>query len=985
MALTKSIYPAVLSTGLDTGTEPKLVSKGLLRLENARITRKGAISKRPGTVVLPDALPYDGYMTTYKESPVIFNQTMKVFDVTDGYFDTADKVPVFDVELNKIQTIGDSIVFNQTVSEYGKIRVVMWVGTDKLGALSYYIRTFDIVTGLSLDGPHIFGAVATISLLQTIATDTNILYFYVGNDFKIRIGSVDVNTGIVGAPGVLNNALPIVSISAIFEKIDTCLINTLAGDYIGISYICGVGAYNGYACFVTTQPNGIYDGYDVVNIDGYVANCFSWGREAGLVYYDGAGGQNIKMKCYNEHAVASTNEIVVYNWADTNEYPSSMSGVAIDNTNATIYTNITNDNFSYPSWTGYTRIATITKAGAVIALGSETYFLEGMACVAKPFADTDGYSYVVIHPVVGTNDLPQSTNFVARNDRLIVGKFMETEAFASVPSAIISAGTNRWRTSLVSQYYNETMGITIADMTTFVERKYRRGLETLEHLTLSGSIPMVWDGQKLVEQGFNLYPHRIVATRVAGATSIEVGTYGYCLTYEWYDALGNREESAPSLVFSLDCHTGDTVTVKCPTYTITEKGSTDVNAVLYRTDAYGSAYYRAYSQYNPQFSSEITFTDTLSNTSLLARDGLYTDGGVLENVSPPPSRISCVHQNRLFYVHRNYESQQIFYSKEFVKNYGLIHSDALMITCPFDGGAITAIHSFQDRLVIFKKDRIYTTYGEGLDELGTGKGYAIPSLLYLSLGCDNQKSVVEVPAGLIFQASDSRLYLLNRSFSVTPLDAPDYWTKNQEIVGSYVEPNNNEAVWMTDGYAIVYNWDFDMWATWSNREAVDCCVANEIPYWTTRSHNIKHSGGYLDDDYGPSTIVETGWFSFNQLEGFQRVKRILVLGTQASTHTLRVKIAYDFDPYWVDNFTYDAYNSLPVYGYEEYFGANLDPATIDKAYMVEVSGSRQKCTSIRLHISDEKTKGKGFELSAIAFEVGSKTGVMKLGTDRTKP
>jgi hypothetical protein len=995
MALTKSIIPVAIAEGLDTGTEPKLVSKGLLRLEDARISRKGAVSKRPGIDKIDDAT-FDGYMATYENKPVVYQKGLYLYNDTDGTWDSAGQLPELDIDVEKIQALGESVVLQQESAEREKTRAVIWVGSDTSGTLTYFINSYNTDTGLLVDTATI-GGVATLSMVHVIATHTDILYFFVNNAskqiYRGVVTSTGASAGTINAATVPDPSIPTVKPTPVSYNFGACVVHQGTTDsWVMLAYVSDEGVHNNHAIVLSLDNAGTLDSYGSEAMGtGQLANCFEFDDTnafGAMVYYDSAV-QDIAMRVYASNCVANMNELVLRNWADANVYPLWMVGIQTGTDAASIYINTNDSNFSYPEWTAYLRKAEMTRSGAVPNLESEGEFIEGFTAICKPFDRADGYHYLAIHPYVATEDIPHHTNFVIRDDELIVGTFMETSAFSGTAPNVTKIGENHWRCTFTHYFADDTMGIALVDFNFDLPQQDRMARETRQHLTFDGMAPFQWDGQKSTEQGFHMYPHRIDTSNAAGASNLSDGTYGYCATYEWYDAKGNKHQSAPSLVDSLYVNATNTVTIKVPTLTITQKGSTDVQVILWRTDAYGSVYYRADSQYNPQYAASVTFTDTLADSSLIARDSIYTTGGILENVAPPPSRVSCTHQNRLFYVHRHNENIEIRYSKEFQAREGINHSDALTIYTPHEGGRITALRSFLDRLIIFKEDRIYSTYGTGLTDLGTGNGYADPTLLYPSLGCPNQKTIVGVPLGLIFQATDSRFYLLDRSFQVKPVgQGIEYWSKSQTISSSYEEPDNNEAVWLCEtGFAMVYNWEYNIWGTWSNHNAHDCTVADSVVYWLEPSGNFvyKHASDYLDLRGGsPGTKIETGWFSFNQLEGFARIKRVLILGTMISAHNLRVKIAYDFDPYWEDSSIYEADTYLSSFGHSLYFDDLEDDAWSDQAYILEVSTSRQKCTSIRLHISDENAAGGSFELTAIAFEVAGKKGPIRLGSDRIK-
>jgi hypothetical protein len=133
--------------------------------------------------------------------------------------------------------------------------------------------------------------------------------------------------------------------------------------------------------------------------------------------------------------------------------------------------------------------------------------------------------------------------------------------------------------------------------------------------------------------------------------------------------------------------------------------------------------------------------------------------------------------------------------------------------------------------------------------------------------------------------------------------------------------------------------------------------------------------------------IVTSWFSLAQFEGFQRIYKAMIIGNYVSPHKLTMSVAYDFNPYSAGSVTFNAetllgaetYGQISPYGSEPSYGGPFP------LYQFRYQVPRQKCESIQLTFQDLSagSVGEGYQLSGLAFEVGIKQGLDKLGSTRT--
>ena len=264
-----------------------------------------------------------------------------------------------------------------------------------------------------------------------------------------------------------------------------------------------------------------------------------------------------------------------------------------------------------------------------------------------------------------------------------------------------------------------------------------------------------------------------------------------------------------------------------------------------------------------------------------------------------------------------------------------------------------------DKLIIFKESEIYFVSGDGPNDLGTGGGFTEPQMLSNDLGCSNKKSIILTPNGLMFK-SNKGFYLLDRALQLHYIGADVEKYNNLEITSSVsVDDKNQIRFTHKEGNALVYDYYFNQWSTFTNYDAEDA-VNWQNKYTLIKGNGkicVEKSNTYTDDGVGYSLKITTGWMSFATVQGLQFIYKIMLLGDFKSAHDLLVKVAYDY----VESFHND------------------DKKTFQgKApYQYDVRLRKRKCEAIKLSIEDTSIIGESYNLSNISIEVGQKRGTYK--------
>jgi hypothetical protein len=507
-----------------------------------------------------------------------------------------------------------------------------------------------------------------------------------------------------------------------------------------------------------------------------------------------------------------------------------------------------------------------------------------------------------------------------------------------------------------------------------------------DYLHIPCANPQLYDGRRVFEDGFVHYPV-MYATASTYAGLLFDGEYGWCAVYEYYDSLGNRHQSAPTPVRSVTPGS----LKSCDLY-IQSLGlgamAENCQIAIYRTTSDGSVYYRVATVANDPDAGWVHYHDSAADLIISTNEILYTQGE-LENIQPDSHGISCQHQNRVAYVSYHHPDDRVLYSKYQVAGEGSRFNDGLLIRVPPEGGDITALSSFMDRLVIFKEDSIYLSHGSGFTDGGGGSNYSTPIMTSSAIGCIDPKTICRIPQGICF-LSNRGIYLLDKGLSIQPIgEAIRNWTDDYPPIDCAVIPSQSIAVWCTSsGNAYVYDYLHGLWCLWTNHACSSIVEVDGVLFRKDASTTIYKSSTslYTDNGSAVSLKIRTGWFSFGSIGGYSRVYKIIPIGQNITSHTLRVKTAYDMTPYFVDNQTFDAKDFSNAFTSDENYGDGLASGYDQKAYMLEVGTSRQKCTSVMVEFSDESSAGEtvtqGFSLSAIAFEIGIKQGAKRIGSAR---
>lgn len=529
-------------------------------------------------------------------------------------------------------------------------------------------------------------------------------------------------------------------------------------------------------------------------------------------------------------------------------------------------------------------------------------------------------------------------------------------------------------------------------------------------LAIAGAVPQVYDGTHCHEIGYLLRPEIDFASDSGTGLT---GTFLYTAVYEMSDGRGWIAISEPATPVSRTV-TNKTINVLVTTLQCTgrvdEAGLRRGNPsyvqyriVLYRTTNGGGVFLRVTgSEKSVPIASPwpdtVSFADTLADGSLGAP--LYrqpgTEGTTLARQSPPPFTAMTRHQDRIFGVAS--ETKTIWFSGQLVDGEEPWFNDEQQIEIPSQH-PINALESLDGRLVGLTRAEIFFIDGQGPPDSGNGGDFSPPQFIATSVGCIDWRSTVVTPLGLFFR-SPRGIELLNRSMTVENFfgRAVRDETNTYPIVTSavYVEPESRVYFTCisglesspTGGIILVYDLLFNAWTTLPYASQVSAVMlvtsdqAAQPLYVTTTSAALirkQNPGSYLDGTQVGSarfvgSQVVSPWFKLAGPQGYKRVRRVAILTKLLEACDLRVDLAFDYSPAFVQSKTWAPADLIPS-------GTPLPQVAIDPFI--------QKCEAIRVRIqglyggADSLVTGAGEELVAIALEVEPKTKTRRLPAGQT--
>lgn len=534
-------------------------------------------------------------------------------------------------------------------------------------------------------------------------------------------------------------------------------------------------------------------------------------------------------------------------------------------------------------------------------------------------------------------------------------------------------------------------------------------LELSDDLHITGGLLSMYDGQAVCEHGFHAFPENATVSAAGADGGAATGDYLVCFTYEWMDNYGLLHQSSPSAPQKVTAAAGNHFAYVVDTLRLTAK-PTPVVIVAWRTLVnVAGTFYRVSQVASPLLNDPTADTvtapnDLLTDAQLTGKVQLYSAPGnsaaEIPNLAAPAPAFIGRYRNRAVIIPAENPFQWVF-SKAFVPGVPIEFNDQqLYQPVEQEGGPLVACMEMDEKIVLFKRRRIYYAVGDGPSPNGLQSDYgSSPFHVAGDVGCVDPRSLVLTPHGIMFR-SEKGIYLLTRGLETIYIGSQVEQWNDATITGARAVPNSRRVVFTTDqGVALAYDYTNlviidegkgtrGQWSEWTNHDGADLAIfGGLLTHLQPGGSVMQETPGSFTDNGLPVLIgLTTSWLSFAGISGFQRVWRFVIRGDYKSPHQLRVTVAVDDNPAPVQAVIADSAVFTPgaVAGTVDDLAENPGGgAWPDYAWTVKLA--RQKCASVQVTIQETQTGpdyGEGFALSALTFLVGRLPGMKRGAASR---
>lgn len=531
----------------------------------------------------------------------------------------------------------------------------------------------------------------------------------------------------------------------------------------------------------------------------------------------------------------------------------------------------------------------------------------------------------------------------------------------------------------------------------------------------SGGQLGAYDGTQIVQNGFPMFPEgaSAVVSAPGGGTKLTAGIHQVVFVYEWYDADGNRHQSAPSLPIQVTVvNPTDQINCLVPTTQLAQSAGWDssistLRIVGYMTTAGGLQFYRAITSYTPVTNSTGATTVAyvigavvMTDDRLSANELLYNQpnqaGSTLPNMPAGPVHGVGASQGRLWAFAS--DSDRYIYSQAPVPDTGLqFNNDALGGMLPAESGNGVIVSELDEKTILFCERKLYVVYGTAPNSSGGLNGFSEPQEIPSDVGCSEARSVLSMPHGLMFK-SEKGWYLLGRDLSVRYIGEGVARYDSQNVTSAVLMGDRQECRFSTstaEGYTLVYSYEADVWSVFDMTGGLAGHTLDAV-WWPATGRYVHlqsgspYSGVFQDtpgdfvDGVGTGSesgfLIQgrTGWLHVASLEGFQRARRLYLTGTSDSEPDSTLVLGVHFDDAYEDS-------SMGYYTVSVDLGAiafDGDGQSVDLRHRL----AKQKCKSVAISFSEGSSDASYVPLTGLqvsSLEVGVKRGVNRLPAAQT--
>lgn len=574
------------------------------------------------------------------------------------------------------------------------------------------------------------------------------------------------------------------------------------------------------------------------------------------------------------------------------------------------------------------------------SLGTQALFAEALTLASRAF-DYAGSVYVWLafgesssFSGSGVESFPlislQNSYFLYRDDAFLSdAKTVVAHGGGSAPSTgrlpgvALTAGSTTYSWCAAQRRRFDSGGVdhvnfaarAPVDVTFAFDNNWARRCARLgSSLYVAGGEILQYDGTRLVEVGFHLFPWNCAVLNAAGG-SVVSGVYAYKVTWRYENGAGETERSTTATTGSVTVSTGAASLSFWQPLVPTHKLTVPPEAEVWRTaitPGQGAPFFKVssndptatsnpnrYVPNDPTSSSLPTFNDFLADTSVTGNEINPENETTLESLPPPPASIIIATDTRLFLAGVAGDPNRVWYSRERGDGEVASFHDALTIDVPRPGGDITAIWFQAETLYVARQTALYALPGSGLDNNGEGPGFGPARIVSLDVGAVSQESVALTPLGTIFQSRKGWQLLGRDGVTVEYVgDKVSDFDTDTVLAVQVVETQHHVRI-LTSGRMIVWDFRANQWGEWTVTDGIDSIMWNGSHVYLTATGPKVQQATYTSLTYGLD--VEEAWIKPAQLHGAVQVRRVQPLGEYRSAFLLRLRMKYDYSETVVDD------------------------------------------------------------------------------------
>lgn len=527
----------------------------------------------------------------------------------------------------------------------------------------------------------------------------------------------------------------------------------------------------------------------------------------------------------------------------------------------------------------------------------------------------------------------QNTYFLYRDDSFLCAKSMTGRAggFSAtrghLPGVALTSGTTvftwcgteRRRIELGTGDVSFAARVPSDMVFTFDTNKARRTARLGRTLYISGGEILQYDGVRLTEVGFHIYPW-LFGIIDAGGGSVATGTYSYKQTFRCPNAQGETDRSTTATIASITNSSSSLSVLTSTPLTVTHKTSVVPAAEFWRTlvapnadspfflvSSNDPAALTNPNRYVPNSTTVTTlptFNDFLADANVSIREANPENGATLENICPPPAKIIIATDTRLFLAGVAGDPDRVWYSRLRGNNEVASFNDVLVFDVPRVGDDEITCVWFDANGVFYaaRRTAIFAFSGQGKDNDDQGQNFTLSRIVSEDVGVLNHESVALTPKGVILKSAKGwQLLHGNGDLEFIGAGVSDF--DAEEVLSVDVVETQHHVRILTAARMIVWDYLINQWEQWTIADGLHSCVVGGAQVYLTATGTRTQQTDYTGLTYGLD--VETAFIKLADLQGAARCRKLQPLGEVRSACLVRMRVGYNYKPGYVDDVVCD--------------------------------------------------------------------------------